>query len=139
MSRLGARSSVVAGLLAGITAAVVLIAGVVAFAPEPVAPSPTPVLPSASAPSPSTAASPVAPTSVLTPSPEPTASEGSLFHVGEPAPALVVPQVGGGSIDLAALRGKPVWVNFMATWCPPCQDEFPLMNGYAARMPMTAW
>ena len=21
----------------------------------------------------------------------------------------------------------------MATWCPPCQDEFPLMNGFAAR------
>lgn len=44
-----------------------------------------------------------------------------------------MPQVGGGTIDLAALRGKPVWVNFMATWCPPCQDEFPLMSGFAAR------
>ena len=53
--------------------------------------------------------------------------------VGEPAPVLLVPQVGGGTIDLAALRGKPVWVNFMATWCPPCQDEFPLMNGFASR------
>jgi len=45
----------------------------------------------------------------------------------------VVPQVGGGTIDLANLKGKPVWINFMATWCPPCQDEFPLMNGFAAR------
>jgi thiol-disulfide isomerase/thioredoxin len=53
--------------------------------------------------------------------------------VGEPAPALVVPQVGGGTIDLAALRGKPVWVNFMATWCPSCQEEFPQMSGFAAR------
>jgi thiol-disulfide isomerase/thioredoxin len=44
-----------------------------------------------------------------------------------------VPQVGGGTIDLAALKGKPVWVNFMATWCPPCQDEFPLMSGFASR------
>jgi cytochrome c biogenesis protein CcmG/thiol:disulfide interchange protein DsbE len=44
-----------------------------------------------------------------------------------------VPQVGGGTIDLSGLKGKPVWVNFMATYCPPCQDEFPLMNGYAAR------
>ena len=40
------------------------------------------------------------------------------FGVGEPAPALVVPQVGGGTIDLATLKGKPVWINFMATWCP---------------------
>jgi thiol-disulfide isomerase/thioredoxin len=44
-----------------------------------------------------------------------------------------VPQVGGGTIDLTNLRGKPVWVNFMATNCPPCLDEFPLMNGFGAR------
>jgi thiol-disulfide isomerase/thioredoxin len=66
-----------------------------------------------------------------------TASPGSpgtgAFHIGEPAPSLRVPQVGGGEIDLAALRGQPVWVNFMATWCPPCRDEFPLMNGFYAR------
>jgi cytochrome c biogenesis protein CcmG, thiol:disulfide interchange protein DsbE len=133
---LGARSSVVAGLLAGIAAAVVLIAGVVAFAPDPVIPSPSPVLPSAPAPSSSAAASPTVPSTAPSASTAASASSspsvGSLFHVGEPAPALVVPQVGGGTIDLAALRGKPVWVNFMATWCPPCQDEFPLMNGYAA-------
>ena len=34
---------------------------------------------------------------------------------------------------LADLRGKPVWVMFMASWCPPCQDELPIMNGFAAR------
>jgi thiol-disulfide isomerase/thioredoxin len=44
-----------------------------------------------------------------------------------------VEQLGGGGIDLAALRGKPVWVNFMATWCPSCRDELPLMAGFAAR------
>ena len=42
-------------------------------------------------------------------------------------------RVGGGTIDLTSLRGKPVWVNFMATYCPPCRDEFPLMNAYATR------
>lgn len=48
-----------------------------------------------------------------------------------------MPQVGGGTIDLRNLKGKPVWINFMATWCPPCQDEFPLMNGFAARYAKT--
>jgi thiol-disulfide isomerase/thioredoxin len=55
------------------------------------------------------------------------------FHVGEPAPALSLPLLGGGSVDLASLKGKPVWVNFMATYCPPCRDEFPIMSGFQAR------
>jgi peroxiredoxin len=63
-----------------------------------------------------------------------TSSSAALFHVGEAAPVLVVPQVGGGTIDLANLRGKPVWINFMATSCPECLDEFPLMNGYFNRL-----
>lgn len=128
---MGPRLSIVAGLLVGVAVATALIAGVVAFAPEPVAPTATP--PSIAIPS----ASPTAPVAsgaaTASSTPAPSASGRSLFHVGEPAPPLVVPQVGGGTIDLAALRGKPVWVNFMATWCPPCQDEFPLMNGFAAR------
>jgi thiol-disulfide isomerase/thioredoxin len=131
---LGARSSIVAGLLAGIAVAVVLIASVVALAPEPSAPSASPAaLPSVAPGAPSVAPSLAAPSLATSAAPEPSAATGSAFHVGEPAPPLVVPQVGGGTIDLAALRGKPVWVNFMATWCPPCQDEFPLMNGFAAR------
>jgi thiol-disulfide isomerase/thioredoxin len=123
-----ARLSIVAGLVVGIAVAGLLLGGMVAFAPD--APPPSTAAPSlavASA-SPSIVAS-------VAPSVSPSASTGSgaAFHVGEPAPALVVPQVGGGTIDLASLRGKPVWINFMATWCPSCQDEFPLMNGYAAR------
>jgi len=60
-------------------------------------------------------------------------ASGGTFHIGEAAPPLQVPQVAGGTIDLANLKGKPVWINFMATWCPACPDEFPLMNGFAAR------
>ncbi|MDO8484254.1 MAG: TlpA disulfide reductase family protein [Candidatus Limnocylindrales bacterium] len=129
---MGPRSSIVAGLLVGVATAAALLAGVVALAPEPATPTPSVPLPSidVSSPSPAVTASPSA---AASPSPEPSAGGSSPFHVGEPAPPLVVPQVGGGSIDLAALRGKPVWVNFMATWCPPCQDEFPLMNGFATR------
>ena len=128
---MGPRSSIAAGLLVGVVAVVVLLAGVVALAPEPATPTPS-VSPSIALSSPSSAAT-VSPSVATSPSAGPSASGTTAFHVGEPAPALVVPQVGGGSIDLAALRGKPVWVNFMATWCPPCQDEFPLMNGFAAR------
>jgi len=132
---MGARSSLVAGLLAGTAAAVLLIAGVVAFAPEPAAPISSPATPTSSptTPTPSPAPSSAAPTTVASVSPEPSTITQGPFHVGEPAPALVVPQVGGGTIDLAALRGKPVWVNFMATWCPSCQEEFPQMSSFAAR------
>jgi thiol-disulfide isomerase/thioredoxin len=133
---LGPRLSIVAGLILGVLAAVALLASVVAFAPEPESPTPSIALPSPGPATP-TAAAPTAavasPSAADAGSPAPSAVESGPFHVGEPAPALVLPQVGGGTIDLAALRGKAVWVNFMATWCPPCQDEFPLMNGYAVR------
>lgn len=134
MSRLGARSSIVAGLLAGIAAAVVLIAGVVAFAPEPVAPPPTPAaLPTAPVGTPTAAPSLAAPTIDTNASPEASTPTGSSLRAGEPAPRLVVAQVGGGTIDLARLHGKPVWVAFVTTECGPCRDEVPLMNDFAAR------
>lgn len=134
MSRLGARSSAVAGLLAGIAAAVVLIAGVVAFAPEPVAPSPTPAtLPTGPTTTSTATPSLAAPTMDTSASPEPSTPAGSSFRVGEPAPRLFVAQVGGGTIDLSRLHGKPVWVAFVTTECGPCRDEVPLMNDFAAR------
>ncbi len=136
------RLSILAGLLAGVAVALLVLGGILAFAPEPgAAATPAPV-PSGSiaglSPSPSIALpSPTASGSGASPSAGgsagPSGSAAGLFHVGEPAPALSVPQVGGGTIDLANLRGKPVWVNFMGTYCPPCLDEFPLMNGFAAR------
>lgn len=55
------------------------------------------------------------------------------FHVGEPAPRLVLALLGGDTIDLATLKGRPVWVNFMGTYCPPSRDEFPVMSGFQAR------
>lgn len=124
---MGGRTAIAVGLATGVVAGIALIALVAAFLPPPAMPVETAT--------PAASASPVAtaPTSAspgVTPSPD--AGE-SNFHVGEPAPPLRVPQLGGGEIDLASLRGTPVWVNFMATWCPPCRDEFPLMNSFAVR------
>jgi len=37
----------------------------------------------------------------------------------------------GRPISLAALRGKVVWLNFFASWCPPCQQETPILRSLA--------
>jgi peroxiredoxin len=34
----------------------------------------------------------------------------------------------GELISLEALRGDPVWLSFFATWCPPCQEETPVLR-----------
>jgi peroxiredoxin len=39
----------------------------------------------------------------------------------------------GNPIRLADLRGKGVWVNFWATWCPPCQQELPILRDLSER------
>jgi len=131
---MSARLAIAAGLVAGAAAAAALLVALVVVVPDPGAPSPRPTLPLAIASS--SPSSPVESGSApgVTPSAEASPSAGeAAFHVGEPAPALDVAQVAGGRIVLAELRGKPVWVNFMATWVPPSAEEFPLMSGFAAR------
>lgn len=35
-----------------------------------------------------------------------------------------------GKLAMQTLRGKPLLVNFWATWCPPCVDELPLLESF---------
>lgn len=48
--------------------------------------------------------------------------------VGHPAPDFSLPTLDGNEITLADLRGKPVILNFWATWCPPCRREMPALE-----------
>jgi peroxiredoxin len=41
--------------------------------------------------------------------------------------------LGGNPISLADLKGKAVWINFFASWCPPCQSETPVLRDIAER------
>lgn len=53
--------------------------------------------------------------------------------IGNPAPELSLADLDGNPIHLADLRGRPVVVNFWASWCGPCVEEFPLLRDAAAR------
>ncbi len=59
--------------------------------------------------------------------------------VGEAAPALALPRLADGSVLSAdSLRGRPVIVNFWASWCEPCVRELPALETFAARHSGTA-
>jgi peroxiredoxin len=49
---------------------------------------------------------------------------------GSPTPIL---DLDGKPVQLADLRGKVVWLNFWASWCPPCQSETPILRDLADR------
>ena len=48
--------------------------------------------------------------------------------VGYPAPDFTLTDLDGNAVRLSDFRGKVVFLNFWATWCPPCRAEMPEME-----------
>jgi len=51
--------------------------------------------------------------------------EATLVKVGDKAPNFTIELENGKTKQLSDLKGKVVWINFFATWCPPCRQELP--------------
>ena len=47
--------------------------------------------------------------------------------------------VGGETLQMASMRGRPLLLNFWATWCPPCVEELPMLNAFYRQQAPNGW
>jgi len=51
-----------------------------------------------------------------------------LLGTGDNGQQVRLTDLNGHPLSIASLKGHPVWINFWATWCPPCQRETPILR-----------
>lgn len=64
--------------------------------------------------------------------PEASAAPGSLWGLNFDTPA-------GATLALQSFKGKPLIINFWATWCPPCIEELPLLDNFYKQNASKSW
>ena len=57
----------------------------------------------------------------------------AIPQVGKAPPPFSLPSPGGKPVALDALRGRPLYVNFFASWCGPCNAEAPSIGKLRAQ------
>jgi peroxiredoxin len=58
----------------------------------------------------------------------------AALHPGMEAPDFELADANGKKVSLRSLRGKPVLLNFWATWCAPCVEEVPSLENLHKRV-----
>ena len=58
----------------------------------------------------------------------PVTERSGVTRIGKPAPEFTLPRLDGGELVLAYHIGQPLVINFWSSWCPPCEDEAPLLE-----------
>ena len=58
--------------------------------------------------------------------------EASLWRMQFDAPA-------GGTLPMSSLQGKPLLLNFWATWCAPCVKEMPMLDAFQRAQAAAGW
>ena len=64
--------------------------------------------------------------------PEATSQPARVGSLNQPLPEFTLTTLDGQPVDLELYRGRPIFMNFWGTWCPPCVAELPELQAFAA-------
>ena len=74
------------------------------------------------------------PSALPTGTPFASSQPGTGTAIGQVAPGIRITLTDGSLMDTADFGGQPLWINFMATWCPQCRDELPMMQRFESQL-----